>query len=206
MKMKLLFLITYFVLFHTSLAQQYLQFGSQYADQIKAVWVDSSDNIFLGGYTAGTLPGCTAQGVAGANDGFIAKYDSNRNLIFIKQFGSTWHDYVYAMVIDGNGNIIVGGYTEGSFPSFTNAGYEDAFFAKFDSSGNQVYVQQFGYSANDDIYAVAVDSSNNIYVAGITYGSFPSFTSAGSYDCFYAKYDSSGNRIYVQQFGTATTD
>ena len=92
----------------------------------------------------------------------------------------------------------------------------DAFIAKYDSSGNQLWVRQFGTDGDEEGFGVAVgshgfavnrrgfaaDRHGNIYVAGYTDGSFPGQTSAGEVDAFIAKYDSHGNQRWVRQFGT----
>ncbi|HEY8280342.1 MAG TPA: SBBP repeat-containing protein [Bdellovibrionota bacterium] len=64
------------------------------------------------------------------------------------------------------------------------------------------------FAGTGDDYAMSsyFDASNNIYIAGGTYGSFSGYTNAGSYDCFFAKYDTNGNQQWVIQFGTSAYD
>ena len=50
------------------------QFGSSTSDTGQGVTVDSSDNIYVTGYTAGALDGNTS---AGANDIILVKYNSS---------------------------------------------------------------------------------------------------------------------------------
>ncbi|MFA5647413.1 MAG: T9SS type A sorting domain-containing protein [Bacteroidales bacterium] len=57
---------------------------------------------------------------AGDNDGFIAKYDGNGNLIFAWQVGqSATRNRSYDAVIDDNGNIYVGGFWRGGTITFS---------------------------------------------------------------------------------------
>jgi len=68
------------------------------------------------------------------------------------------------------------------------------------------WIRQFGYrgSVSDRAEAVDVDPYGNVYVAGYTEGELPGQTSAGYDDAFVRKYDTEGNEIWTQQFGTGS--
>jgi len=68
------------------------------------------------------------------------------------------------------------------------------------------WIRQFGSSATDYAYCVAVDSSGNVYVAGKTDGVLPGQTSSYESDAFVRKYDGSGNEIWTKQFGPGSSD
>jgi hypothetical protein len=53
---------------------------------------------------------------------------------------------------------------------------------------------------------VAVDSSNNIYVTGITEGGLDGNSNFGGEDLFLVKYNSSGTKQWTKQLGTPTSD
>jgi protein involved in ribonucleotide reduction len=139
-------------------------------------------------------------------DAFIAKYDSSGNEVWTRQFGTSGNDNALAMVADGSGDIYVAGVTWGTFSGQTPSFSEDAFIAKYDSSGNEVWTRQFGTSGHDWANAMVADGSGNIYVAGWTEGIFSGQASSGSGDAFIAKYDSSGNKVWTRQFGTSGDD
>jgi hypothetical protein len=67
----------------------------------------------------------------------------------------------------------------------------------------KLFTRQFGTTGDDIGYGVAVDSSGNVYVTG-SIGGNPG-TSVFS-DIFLAKFDSSGNLLGSQQFGTPFDD
>jgi hypothetical protein len=56
---------------------------------------------------------------------------------------------------------------------------------------------------SSDLASVAVDGSDNVYVAGSTYGGLDSNTLAGIQDFFITTYDTSGNKIRTKQLGIA---
>ncbi|MEE1577942.1 MAG: SBBP repeat-containing protein, partial [Deltaproteobacteria bacterium] len=76
----------------------------------------------------------------------------------------------------------------------TNAGSEDLFVVKYDSSGTKQWTKQLGTSSHDQANGVATDSSGNVYVTGYTSGGLDGNTSAGNSDLFVVKYDSEGNK------------
>src|SRR5262249_29976009 len=56
----------------------------------------------------------------------------------------------------------------------------------YDAAGTELWTRQFGTAANDGAPGIAVGASG-VYVAGVTFGTFPGQTSAGGSDAFVAK-------------------
>ncbi|MBN1832355.1 MAG: SBBP repeat-containing protein, partial [Deltaproteobacteria bacterium] len=93
--------------------------------------------------------------------------------------------------VDGSGNVYVAGYSDATWGSPVNAytGSDDAFAAKLNNSGVRQWNTFMGSGNNDVGYAIEVDGSGNVYVAGYsnaTWGS-PVNAHAGGYDAFAAK-------------------
>jgi uncharacterized repeat protein (TIGR01451 family) len=179
------------------------QFGTSDEDYGYGVAVDGSDNVYVAGDTKGALPG---QDNLGGTDAFVRKYDGAGNEIWTIQFGTSANDRASGAVLDGSNNVYVMGYTYGALPGQTSSGDRDAFVRKYDSAGNEIWTRQFGSSAYDDVRDVAVDSSDNVYVSGLTLGALPGQTSSGNYDAFVRKYDGAGNELWTRQFGTSDED
>jgi hypothetical protein len=88
------------------------------------------------------------------------------------------------------------GSTAGSLDGNINAGPDDPFVVKYDSSGQKQWTRQHGSSDSDYGYGVATDASGHAYVAGTTEGSLYGNTQAGNGDLFVLKYDSTGNELF----------
>jgi hypothetical protein len=123
-----------------------------------------------------------------------------------QQIGTTGNDVGRGIALDSSTNIYITGSTFGDLDGNTSAGLLDVFLAKFDSSGNPLFIQQFGTPFDDVSYGITVDSSGNVYIAGPTFGDLDGNTSAGLLDIFLTKFDSSGNNFFTQQVGTPFCD
>jgi hypothetical protein len=160
------------------------QFGTGGSDLTSSIVVDGSGNVYVAGHTYGAFADNTNQGFY---DSFVAKFNSSLTQIAVKQFGTTGEDITYSIAVDGSGNVYVAGYTTGAFLGNTSQGGVDGFVAKFNSSlVLQGTVKQFGTSADDFAYSVAVDGLGNVYVAGLTYGELFGLSSGGA-DAFVLK-------------------
>lgn len=179
------------------------QFGTAYTEWGKDIAVDANGNSYVAGYTQGDLGGT---GNAGSNDVFIAKYDNSGNQLWLRQVGTTSSESANSIAVDTNGNSYVTGDTWGDLAGSGNIGSGDAFIAKYDTSGNQLWIRQFGTSLAEYGYGVAVDAGGNSYVIGRTSGDIAGTGSAGNDDVFIARYDTSGNQLWIKQFGTADLD
>ena len=126
--------------------------------------IDSSGNIYLtGAYNnladfdpnAGILNLNPAS--AGANDIFVAKYDSSGGVVWAKSMGGISNDIGIGVAVDGNGNVYTNGYFSGTADfdpgagtaNLTSAGGTDIFVSKLNSSGTFVFVKQFGGTLDD---------------------------------------------------------
>ena len=176
-------------------------FGTSQDENVRAVSVDNAGNSYIVGHTAGSL-GVSAGGI----DAFIAKYDSNGNQVWLRQFGTVASDAAYGVALDSAGDVYVTGSTRGSLNASNNSGGADTFVVKYDSNGNQIWQNQFGTVANENATGIGVDKNGDVYVAGLTQGSLDGSTNAGSYDMFLTRLNSSGVRSWSEQLGTATDD
>ena len=94
------------------------------------VTTDSSDNIYVTGYTEGGLDGNTS---LGKKDIFLAKYNSSGIKKWTKQLSSSAYDYGHGVAVDYYNNIYVTGMTFGKLASNNNSGINDIFLVKYNS-------------------------------------------------------------------------
>src|SRR2546427_11000644 len=107
-------------------------------------------------------------------------YDRRGTSLWPRQFGTSHFDQANGIALDASG-VYVSGLTWDALPGQTSAGSGDAFLRKYDASGNVVWTRQFGSSAVDQAYEIAVDASG-AYVAGDAEGAIPAQTSPGGVD------------------------
>ena len=179
------------------------QLGTSSQENGRGVTVDSSNNIYVTGFTEGGLDGNTN---SGERDLFLVKYNSSGTKQWTRQLGTSGSDEGYGVTVDSSDNIYVTGSTEGGLDNNTSSGGVDIFLVKYNSSGTKQWTQQLGTSSGEDGRGVTVDSSDNIYVTGFTYGGLDNNTNSGSEDIFLVKYDSSGTKQWTQQLGTSAQD
>ncbi|MBD1895741.1 SBBP repeat-containing protein [Coleofasciculus sp. FACHB-129] len=172
------------------------QLGTSRDEHSHSVAVDSLSNVYITGTTDGSLGGTNAGGA----DAWIAKYGSSGTLLWKRQLGTASTDHSYGITVDSFGDLYITGTTNGSLGG-TNAGGSDAWVAKYDSSGTQLWKRQLGTNSGDDAVDVAVDNLGNVYISGTTYGSLGG-TKTGISDAWVAKYDKSGTQQWIKQLGT----
>ena len=106
--------------------------GTSGNDEGKGVTVDSSNNIYVTGYTTKGLDGNTSYG---NHDIFLVKYNSSGVKQWTKPLGSSGGDYGYGVTVDSSNYIYVTGSTGGGLDGNTNSGSFDVFLVKYNSDG-----------------------------------------------------------------------
>jgi Bacterial Ig-like domain/Beta-propeller repeat len=186
--------------------------GTQYNDVAHGIAIDASDNIYVAGYTFGTLDNTNPNPSVGTiSNAFVARYNTAGNLILVRQSGTAFNNKAYGVTVDTTGNIYVAGETGDTVADPTSG---DIFLAQYSAAGVQNWIKTLAstVAAADTAYGVAV-SGGNIYVAGYTSGVLagaPGGTvNQGGKDIFVAQFDASAGNlspVWVQQFGTGADD
>jgi len=172
----------------------------------RAISMDKNGNVYVTGYSSKSalLGNDTVDG------GFIAKYDSAGNLLWLNTVGS----HLDGVAIDGSGDIYTAGAFSGSIlimgdDTLTNYGYENAFVIKYDPSGYAIWARCLPETGGANIFnsysSISTDDSGNVY--GI--GSFQSAqiilgvdtlinTNYLNHSIFIIKYNSTGNVLWAK--------
>jgi hypothetical protein len=188
--------------FNASAETQWMhQFGSTASfDDGGSVAADGLNGVFVAGGTSGNLEGASAGGF----DAFVRKYDSAGNTLWTRQFGTDQGDFARDVAADSLGNAYLVGQTDGSLGE-PSLGSRDAFVRKYDPNGALQWSRQVGSPLFDVGEGIAVDSLNNVYMAGFSVaggGALPT----GDQDSLIGKLDSAGNILWLKSLGTTSRD
>jgi hypothetical protein len=134
-------------------------------------------------------------------------------LVYAGFIGGSSDDLGYGIAVDTSGNAYITGQTnstQATFPvvvgpDLIQNGNDDAFIAKVNSSGSAlIYAGYIGGSSLDYGRAIAVDSSGDAYITGVTQSSeatFPAIVgpdltyNGGGHDAFVAKVSATGTAL-----------
>jgi len=170
-----------------------------------SVATDANGNVYVAGYTSGGLDG---NSLTGSRDFFVTKYDSIGAKQYTRQLGVTVN-FTESRSVTTDGNVYVGGFTNGGLDGNTLTGSIDFFLTKYDSTGVKQYTRQLGVvAANTAARSITTDANGNIYVTGITTGDLDgnTHTETGTRNFFLTKYNSAGIKQYTRQLGVAAAD
>ena len=151
-------------------------------------------------------------------DIFLAKYDSNGNVLWARGAGGDSWDRGNALYADNSGNVYVAGWFESTFivfgtdTLFNNHGATDFFIVKYDASGNVLWDEGSDGDFSDMATSLCADAAGYIYMAGyfqssaIHLGAYTLTNTdtafmANTADMFLVKYNTNGNIIWAKSAG-----
>ncbi|MFH0867368.1 MAG: gliding motility-associated C-terminal domain-containing protein [Bacteroidota bacterium] len=197
-------------------------YGSAFIDEGLDISSDAAGNLFVTGYFSGVADfGVTQLSSNGVTDIFLAKINSAGSVLWAVKAGGNGSDRAWGIQTDGQGNSVITGLFHGTanFGSVSitaNGNEEDMFVAKYDNSGNILWVKSGGGPDSDMGSAVTIDDNDNVIVTGqfkatATFDgqnltSMNDTLGLPSIDVFVAKYNSSGTLLWLQQGTAPLTD
>lgn len=131
-----------------------------------AITVDSQDNVIIAGATNSALS--TSDVVeGGGTDAFVTKVSKRGDEVFRYQLDTFGTTAAYALAVDSNDDIYVGGSTSSAISASSGfAGGNDALILKLNgTTGALTDSNVFGTSGNDTIRGLAVDGNNDLIAA-----------------------------------------
>lgn len=180
------------------------QIGTPSIDRSYGSATDSAGNLYVTGSTTGSLAGSQ-----GGSDVWVAKFDRQGNELFRRQLGSADGDSAFGIVVDDQDNFYLSGTTSGNLFGTLQSSESDAWVAKFDSNGNQIWANQFGANLTDgsgnSSFDLDVDDSGSVYVSGLAIKENQdreTFNFTAEDDSFVVKFDSNGNQQWFTEFDT----
>ena len=150
----------------------------------------------------------------------LAHTSHSQNWHWVNQIGGSGTEGSAMMCMDSNGNIYMAGAFSSNPCLFTNdsltpVGANDAFVAKYDQSGNEIWVKKFGGNNSsmqiEEIGSIVYNGeTNSIFISGLFFGvaSFDTtlLSSSGNGDGFIARLDIDGNIKWAKKAGGFETD
>ncbi len=159
--------------------------------QLKGIFSDATGNIYITGSYSGTQAifhsinsaNNITLGASQNHDAFIAKYDSNGNLLFASVVAQSSNlDRGFGIQVDALGNIYIGGFWRGgtinflgssiSVPYVSSDNWGNGFVAKFNSSFVPLWVATIVGSADGAARingGISLAPNNGIYGSGPFY-------------------------------------
>ena len=195
--------------------------------------VDKDDNVYLASELRDPTdfdpgPGIYVLTPIGGWDAFVAKFDTNGNLVWAKQFGGPGDTVPRSDVldIDNNNNVIICGNFNNTVDfdpgpntfNMTSTAHIQSFIVKLNSNGDFIWAKQFGNApvvySGANIADVKCDPQGNIYTVGNFAGSCDFDPGAGNYplqaasfnDGYIAKLDAAGNFVWAKRIGNTSND
>lgn len=146
--------------------------GGTNNDYPYAMTFDNSNNIFLTGFSRA--------GSSGTEDAVLLKYDKDGVFLWGKMYDDSTHgsNQGFSVCADTQNNIYVGAASD------IGSGHLGYLTLKYDTNGNFLWKGSYHYYhlSEDFIYKIAVNSSQDIFVTGI------SFSNTADYDVATIKY------------------
>jgi hypothetical protein len=201
--------------------------GGSASDKPSSIEVDESGNAYVAGTTYSQdfpiVNACDPAIEPGnppytyGKDGFILKLNSSGNgITFSTYLGGDDSDSISDLAIDSENNTyVVGSTSSPDFPITQNAfdksyeHYSEGFVTKLNGSDQSLIYSSFvGAEKNDRCDAIALDSSNNMYITGTTqsaeFHTKNAYSRAFSDDqfcCFVLKLTNAGSLDYSTHVG-----
>lgn len=196
-------------------------FGGNGDDTIQALTIAPNGEIIVAGTTSSSDFPVTDGAYSshkGKADSFIARFDANlTKLHSASLLGGNNEDYIRAIALAENGNIVVAGWTnsvdfpttEGAyFKQYQGSPYGDGFIARLDANLTQLHAASFlGGSNGDFINALAIDNNGEVVVAGKTSSvNFPTTENAyltkldDHQEAFIARLDATFSQLLAASF------
>src|ERR1017187_6645595 len=182
---------------------------------------DNFGHLFLGGTikTFTNFGNSVTLNTGGAEDPFIAKYDTSGIALWARGCSGSGGDWGEAVATDPVGNCYLTGtfqsdpLTVGTHQLNATIGNYDYFLAKYDSSGNAVWAKGAGGTGAECTFGLCTDHCWNVYVTGVftspemTVGNTTLINpGVDNNEMFVAKYDSSGAVMWAKRGGGTNDD
>jgi uncharacterized delta-60 repeat protein len=198
--------------------------GGTDSDTAKSVEVLSDGSCLVTGQFTGTAGfGDETLTATGTNDFFLARYDADGTLVWVKQVGGTSVKGLAIGVLSDHSSLVTGiftgtamfGFGEGHQTSLTSSGSSDVFLAKYSADGTLAWAKRAGGAGEDACGEISALADGSCFVTGkfaanATFGPGEAnatvLTLTGGADLFIAKFADDGSLTWAKKAGGTSND
>lgn len=155
----------------------------------------------------------------GGADGFVARYDPDGNLLWVRGIGGPGDDSALDVAVGADGAVYVGGHFSGTArigtadgtPRLVSRGSYDAFLVRFEADGRLGWARQVGGTSTDVGLGVAV-AGDQVLLCGysrstVAWAGSLSFGNRGGADAFTAAFRAlDGTELQAASYGGEQDD
>lgn len=199
-------------------------YGFTNGDNAISTVVDGSNNVYMAGYTFSTsniaTTGSHQQTFGGLSDAFLVKFNSSGVRQWSTYYGGEDIDRTTACTADASGNIYLTGSTRSTSGISTagshqelSQGDQEAFLAKFNSSGVLQWGTYYGGPNEEQSNSCTVDNAGNVFISGYSNSTTDIATAgshqpakSGGFDAFIVKFNDAGVRQWASYYGGTQHD
>jgi hypothetical protein len=194
-------------------------YGGDSAEVAYGIACDAAGNAAVVGMTASPnfpVQNAFQTSLSGASDAFLLRLNSTGQRLWATYYGGSGGELANAVAYERSGNALFacGSTSSTNFPvanalqSSHAGGTLDGFILKFSSSGQRLWATYYGGNGEDDLRAIAADSTGAVIVVGTTSSTNfpvqnalqPAFA-GGTSDACVIKLTGSGQRLWATYYG-----
>ncbi len=204
-----------------------ITWGGPNWDAAFGIVLDGDGYFYVCGYFEGTVDFDPGTGVenrtaSALKDAYVSKFSDDGTFQWVKAWGGSGSEYGTGVAVDSFNAVYISGTFEDTVnfnPDGTDNhisfAFKDAYISKFDSTGTFQWANTWGDFSNDECTDVEVDSFDNPLVCGYFPGTVDfdpdpadteNRTSAGVFDGYVLKFDSSGDYLDVWFWGGTSSE
>jgi len=184
-----------------------------------SIALDKNGNVYVAGTanSDGWTIGGYDETLGGTDDGFVAKFNNNGQLLWSTYVGGSGDDRIHAMRVTGTGVVTVVGQTDstdfgaGGFDSTAN-GKVDGFVTRINANGGHVSTSYIGGAEDDLANDVTMGLDGSLFVVGrtdsegIASGGYDTSMNGGVSDGFVLQVKPDGTKGWSTYLGGSSTD
>lgn len=189
---------------HSMWARQLSGLGDEHAQAVAGT--PDGGYVVAGSFPDDIVLGDGSRQSRGGLDAFVARYDRYGAHVWSMTWGGPGDDVAEAVGVDGNGNVVVAGWFEGSASiagaRIDSAGGRDLYTARIDARG-AVQVRRYGGDADDILGGLSVAHDGRYAVAATTRWTSSDIDLADPVagDVTVIAHDRGGNQVWSRTIG-----